>query len=75
MGGRDGACDDPGTESMRRRSFTPDPRGVAGLGPQCCPFGIVSYRWGVFFPISDLNKNKIGKFISVLWTPQVSRES
>ena len=28
-----------------------------------------------FFSVIDLNKDKISKFISILWTPQVSRES
>ena len=42
------------------------PRGMAGA-LACLTFGTVSYR---FFPISDLSKNRISKFISIPWTPR-----
>lgn len=57
-----------------REGLSRAPRGKAGALPfGAGPVGLSPT--GLVFFISDLNKDKISKFISILWLPQVSRES
>lgn len=59
-GARGGLSRAPGGQA----AALPFSAGPVGLSPM-----------GLVFFIRDLNKDKISKFISILWIPQVSRES